>query len=68
MVSCLRVHGDFSFSILVIHTDLFTQLKVMGVFNVHSLEVIILITVIAFTYNLLFSRYCAMQLYIYLII
>lgn len=44
-VLCLWTHGDFSFSMLVIHTDLFTQVKVLDLFNVHSLEVMTLIVV-----------------------
>lgn len=36
-------HGDFSFSVLIIRTDLFTPMKVIDLFNIHSLEVIILI-------------------------
>lgn len=32
---------------LVIHTDLFAQLKVMGLFNVHSLAVIRIVILIA---------------------
>ena len=36
-----------SFSMLVIHTDLFAQLKVMGLFNVHRLAVIRIVILIA---------------------
>lgn len=35
-----------SFSMLLIQTDLFTQLKVMGLFNVHSPAVLKLMIVI----------------------
>lgn len=41
MALCLGAHGDFSFSVLIIHTDLFTPMKVIDLFNIHSLEVII---------------------------
>lgn len=43
MALCLGAHGDFSFPVWILHTDLFTPMKVMGLFNIHSLEVIILI-------------------------
>ena len=43
----MGVHGTCSFSMLVIHTDLFAQLKVMGLFNVHRLAVIRIVILIA---------------------
>lgn len=44
---CMGVHSTCSFSMLVIHTDLFAQLKVMGLFNVHSRAVIRIVILIA---------------------
>lgn len=43
----MGVHGTCSFSMLVIHTDLFAQLKVMGLFNVHRLTVMRIVILIA---------------------
>lgn len=37
----------FSFCMLVVHPDLFTQLKIMDIFNIHRLEVILFMTVMA---------------------
>lgn len=47
MVLCLGAHRNFSFSVLVIHTGLFTGLKLMNLFNERSPEVIVMMRVIA---------------------
>lgn len=72
---CFEAQGDFYFSMLFIYTDLFTQLKVTGHFNVCNVEVIIIIIIIIiiivianFYLQLIVHKYSAKQLYIHHII
>lgn len=54
---CVGAPDNSSFSMLVIQTDFFTQLKVMGLFNVHSLAVLkIMIVIVNFYLQLIVPK------------